>query len=234
VFAPDDEIPGPDPGDEVQPPLAVEASYLRPLLLAAGVSSELVIDRNVFIARFMRRLAWSFNPDWSAWGITLSKYRIYRRLKTSPAWEALAEVAAGETRYLDGAGVSEEDLFDYQVRGVDELGGESYAYNWVRWSPNPANAGQEFTVKGYRVYRRESGQPDEAYVLWRSVDAAANSCEDHAPEIRQGRGYEYAVSTVSSEGDESDKAPALKIIDGPGQPPASPPAGPRRDRLDHP
>ena len=234
VFEPDDDIPGPAPDGEVQPPLAVEASYLRPLLAAVDLTVEAVTDRNVFTVRPMRQLSWSFNPDWSAWGIALSKYRIYRRLKTSSAWEALGEVASGVTRYLDGQGVSEEDLFDYQVRGVDELGSESYAYNGIRWSPNPANAGQEFTVKGYRVYRKASGQPDETYVLWKALDAAASSAEDHAPEIRQGQGYDYAVSTVSSAGDESGKAAALKIVDGPGLILSSPPAGPGAGRLDLP
>lgn len=234
IFEPDDDIPGPDPAGEVQPPLAVEASYLRPLLTAANLASELVTDRNVFTVRYMRRLTWSYNPDWSPWGITLSKYRIYRKLKTSLEWEALAETPADASSYLDGQGVTEEDLFDYQVRGVDELGSEFYAYDWIRWSPNPANSGQEFTVKGYRVYRKESGQPDLAYALWKAVDAATNSAQDHAAEIRQGQGYDYAVSTVSSEGDESDKAAALKIVDGPGQIPSSPPAGPGTGRLDLP
>ena len=234
VFTPDDDFPGPGPGDEVQPPLAVEASYLRPLLTAANLAVEAVSDRNVFTVRSLRRLTWSFNPDWNAWGITLAKYRIYRKLKASSAWEALAEVPADVTRYLDGAGVTEEDLFDYQVRGVDGLGSEAYAFNWIRWSPNPANAGQEFTVKGYRVYRKESGQADEAYVLWKTVDAPATSAEDHAAEIRTGQGYDYAVTTVNSTGGESDKAPALKIIDGPGLVLPSPPAGPHPGRLDLP
>lgn len=233
VFEPDD-MPGPAPAGEVQPPLGVEANYMSPKLTASDLKNELVVDRNLFTIRYLRRITWAFNPDWTAWGITLSKYRIYRRLKTDSEWEALAEVAPAVLSHLDGEGVTEEDLFDYLVRGVDALGNEFYAYNWIRWAPNPANAEQGFTVKGYKVYRRENGQPDGAYALWRTVDSAASSAEDHAAEIRQGQGYEYAVATVSSDGEESDKAAALKIIAGPGLLPPAPPAGPRPGRLDLP
>jgi len=97
------------------------------------------------------------------------------------------------------------------VRGVDDLGNEYYAYNWIRWAPNPLNAQQGITVKGYNIYRKGSGQPDDQYALWKAEDAAVSSSEDHSAEIRRQSLFDYALTAVGSDGEESVMAEAQKF-----------------------
>ncbi|MCX6555848.1 MAG: hypothetical protein NTW95_00205, partial [Candidatus Aminicenantes bacterium] len=215
IFDPDDsDTPGPPvPPPSIpipQPPLGVEANYLNIPLTALDLKNELIINRNLFTVQYFRKLTWAFDGSWNNWGITLSKYRVYRKLKTSAAWETLAEVNPAVLLYIDKNGVTGEDLFDYQVRGVDSLGNEFYAYNWVRWAPNPANVEKKIPIIGYNVYRKLTGQSTDSYSLWKVVDATTNSIEDYSIEIRQQTQYDYAVSAISDKGKESVKAEALK------------------------
>jgi hypothetical protein len=213
IFDPDNVEPEPPPPPDaaIQPPLGVEANYRNIPLLALDMRSELVVNRNLFTVQYYRKITWAFDPSWSEWNITVSKYRVYRKLRTSDSWEALAEVAPSVLLHIDKNGVDQEDRFDYQVRAVDSFGNEFYAYNWIRWAPNPLNVEYEIKVKGYRVYRKLSGQSDDGFVLWQAVDASTNSVEDHSNEIRQNTQYDYAVTAVRDTGEESVKAKAQKI-----------------------
>ena len=211
LFDPQDTIPIPPPEVVIQPPLSVEANYLNIPLAAVDLKTELIINRNLFTVQYFRKITWAFDTRWADWNITLAKYRIYRKLKTAEAWEMLAEVSPSVLFHIDKNGVLKEDLFDYQVRGVDNLGNEFYAYNLIRWAPNPANSDGKITVQGYNVYRKLSGQPSSSFTLWTTVDAATNFLEDHSIEIRQQTEYDYALTAVSDKGKESVKAEALKF-----------------------
>jgi len=219
IFDPDDSTtpePPVPPGDLItQPPLGVEANYLNIPLAPLNLRTELVVNRNLFTVQYYRKLTWAFDGNWSNWGITLTKYRIFRMLKTATDWEFLAEVSSSVLQYIDKNGVTAEDRFDYAVRGVDSLGNEFYAYNWVRWAPNPANAEKKIAIIGYNVYRKLAGQSADSYALWQGVDAATNSLEDHSTEIRQQTQYDYAVSAISDKGKESVKAEAAKFTSSP-------------------
>jgi hypothetical protein len=213
IFNPDDSTPPappPTPDATPLPPLGVETNYRNIPLTALGLKTELIINRNLFTVQYFRKITWAFDTSWNNWSITLAKYRIYRKLKTAAAWDILTEVNPSVLFHIDKNGVNEEDRFDYQVRGVDNLGNEFYAYNLIRWAPNPANADKKITVKGYNVYRKLSGQSFGSYTLLLAMDAAANSLEDQSTEIRQRTEYDYAVSTVSNKDKESSKAEALK------------------------
>jgi hypothetical protein len=217
IFDPDDsgtpDPPGPPPPTTTtpQPPLGVEANYFNFVLLPLNMKNELVINRNLFTVQYYRKLSWEFDGNWNNWGITLSKYRIFRKLKSAPSWEWLAEVSPSVLLYVDKDGINEEDRFDYQVRGVDTYGNDFYAYNWLRWAPNPANAEKKITIIGYNVYRKLTGQSTGSYSVWKVVDALTNSVEDHSTEIRQQTQYDYAVSAISDKGIESAKTEAAKF-----------------------
>jgi hypothetical protein len=212
IFDPQDITPPPPPPEAViQPPLSVEAAYLNIPLVATELKTELIINRNLFTVQYFRKITWAFDTRWPNWNITLSKYRIYRKLKTTDSWDVLAEVSPSVLLYIDKNGVIKEDRFDYQVRGVDNFGNEFYAYNRIRWAPNPANSDAKITVQGYNVYRKLSGQPSGSFTLWKKVDAATNLLEDHSAEIRQQKKYDYALTAVSNKGKESVKAVAQKI-----------------------
>jgi hypothetical protein len=206
-----DPDPGPDPDIAIQPPLGTEANYLNIPLTAPELKVESIVNRNLFTVQYFRKLTWAFDPSWNDWDITLSKFRIYRKLRTTDSWETLAEVGPSVLLYIDKNGVTEEDRFDYQVRGVDDLGNDFYAYNWIRWAPNPANAEQGIKIKNYNVYRKRNDQSASKFSRWQSVDAATNSLEDHSTEIREQVQYDYAVTAVSVEGEESDMALAHAI-----------------------
>jgi hypothetical protein len=211
IFDPDDSGPVTPPVTSVQPPLGVQADYRNIPFTALNMQTDLIVNRNLFTVQYFRKLTWEYNGEWDAWGIALSKYRVYRRLKTSETWEYQDEVPASQLSYIDRNGVTQEDRFYYQARGVDTLGNEYYAYNWIRWGPNPLNITGKIAIQSYRVYRRLTGQGNDGYVLWKTVDAATNSVEDHATEIRQNTLYDYAVSAVSATGKESPKTEAVKI-----------------------
>jgi hypothetical protein len=214
IFDPGDVDPEPPPPVAViQPPLGVEANYLNIPLEALDLKTELIINRNLFTIQYFRKLTWAFDANWADWNITLSKYRVYRKLKTTDLWESLAEVLPSVLLHIDKNGVTEQERFDYKVRGVDNLGNEFYAYNWIRWAPNPENAAAGITVKDYKVYRKKNGQSADGYTLWKTVDAATNSLEDRSTEIRQQTQYDYAVTAVSDKGVESVKAAAKKFSD---------------------
>jgi hypothetical protein len=199
------------PDTVIQPPLSVEANYLKIPLVATELKTDLIINRNLFTIQYFRKITWAFDTRWVDWNITLSKFRIYRKLKTADSWDLLAEVSPSVLLHIDKNGVLKEDLFDYQVRGVDNLGNEFYAYNLISWTPNPANSDGKITVQGYNVYRKLSGQPSSSFTLWKTVDAATNLLEDHSTEIRQQTEYDYALTAVSDKGKESVRAEALKI-----------------------
>ena len=59
--------------------------------------------------------------------VVLSKYVIYRKLKTQglDGYTKLAEVAPSVTTYEDTSASEAEDLYDYYVTCVDESGNES-------------------------------------------------------------------------------------------------------------
>jgi hypothetical protein len=213
IFNPEDVEPEPEPPPTVtiQPPLGVEANYLDVPLVALNLKTELVVNRNLFTVQYFRKLNWAVDPAWSDWPITLSKYRIYRKLKTASSWVLLAEVNSSVLQYIDTNGVTAEERYDYKVKGVDSLGNEYYAYNWIRWAPNPENSQQGIKVKGYRIYRKKSGQSADSYAQWQAVDSATNSVEDHSIEIRENVHYNYAVSAVRDTGEESTKAEAHEI-----------------------
>ncbi len=212
VFEPEnDPTPPIPPVVNVQPPLGVEANYRNITFTALNLQTDLIVNRNLFTVQYFRKLTWEFDGSWNSWNISLSKYRIYRKLRTNWSWEAVGEVAASELSYIDKNDITPEDRFDYQVRGIDTLGNEYYAYNWIRWGPNPLNITGRITIQGYNVYRKLTGQGAESYLLWRNVNAATNSLEDHSTEIRQQTQYDYAVSAVSDKGKESVKTEAVKI-----------------------
>jgi hypothetical protein len=204
-------IPTPTPVTVVQPPIGVEADYFNIPLAAPNVQTDLVVNRHLFTVQDFRKLTWDVDGNWSSWGITLAKYRVYRRLLSGGAWEAQGEVPASQLMYVDKNGVTQEDRFEYQVRGVDTFGNEYFAYNWIRWAPNPLNTTSKIVIASYNVYRKTSGQSSDSYVLWRSVSAETNSQEDYSAEIRQNTKYDYAVSAVSDKGKESTKAEAVKV-----------------------
>ena len=216
IFDPGNEEPEPEPEPEpekvVMPPLGAEANYLNIPLAALNLKTERVVNRNLFTVQYFNRITWGYDANWNNWNISLSKYRIFRKLKTSASWVFLAEVSPSVLLYIDKNGISAEDRYDYHVRGVDNLGNDFYAYNWIRWAPNPANAEQEITIKNYKIYRKQSGQPDSKYAVWKTVSASTNSQEDHSTEIRQNIQYAYALTAVSSEDKESELAEAKKII----------------------
>ncbi len=213
IYDPQDTTPKEptDPDAKPLPPLGVEADYRNVTLLALNLNKELITNRNLFTVQYYRKLSWEFDASWTNWNIVLAKYRIYRKLKTAAAWEFQAEVDPSVLFYIDKNGVSEEDRFDYQVRGVDNFGNDYYAYNRLRWAPNPVNADKKITVQAYNVYRKLSGEAFASYALWKAVDAATNSLEDHSEEIRRQTQYDYAVTVLSIKAKESDKAEAYKI-----------------------
>ena len=197
-------------GDGIQPPISVAADYRNIPLTPAELKAELVINRNLFTVQYFWKISWVFDSRWSDWNINLTKYHIYRKLKTSASWALLAEVGPAALFHIDRDGVSREDRFDYNVRGVDDLGSEFYAYNRISWAPNPVNTTRQITVQGYNIYRKLNGQPAGSYTLWKTVDAATTAWEDHSVEIRQLKVYDYALTAVSSIGKESVKATAQK------------------------
>jgi hypothetical protein len=216
IFDPDDTTgPTPPPITMIQPPLGVEANYLNIPLTALDLKTELIINRNLFTVQYFRKITWAFDVNWTMWNITLAKYRIDRKLRTNISWQTLAAVNPSVLLYIDNNGVTEENLFDYRVRGVDNLGNEFYAYNWIRWAPNPANVVNKIAVAGYNIYRKLNGQSASSYTLWQKVNAMTNSVEDRSTEIRQQTQYDYAVTAVSDKGIESVKTEAQKIT-GPG------------------
>jgi hypothetical protein len=199
-------------GDGIQPPIRVAADYRNIALTPADVKAELVINRNLFTIQYFWKISWAADSRWTDWNITLAKYRVYRKLKTATSWTLLAEVDPSAVSHIDKDGVSKEDLFDYAVRGVDSLGNEFYAYNRVSWSVNPINSDRGITLQGYNIYRKLSGQPSASFSLWKTVDAATTAWEDHATEIRQSALYDYALTSVSDAGKESNKATAQKTF----------------------
>jgi len=212
VFNPQDTSPPTTPpGGAILPPLVVEADYFNIPLAAPAMQTELIINRNLFTVQYFRKITWTFNANWNAWDISLAKYRVYRKLKTSTSWAVLAEVSPSLLLYIDKEGVSNEERFDYRVWGVDSLGNEFCQYNFIQWAPNPENANRKITVKGYNIYRKLSEQSSGSYILWKSVDAATNMVEDHSIEIRQQTKYDYALTAVSDKGAESAKAEAMKF-----------------------
>jgi hypothetical protein len=198
------------PEGGILPPFSVVADYRNIPLTAAGLKTDLIINRTLFTVQYFRKITWAFDGRWTDWNITLTQYRIYRKLKTSDSWEMLSEVNPSVLFYIDKNGILKEDRFDYQVRGVDNLGNEFYAYNRVTWAANPANAERKITVQGYNLYRKLSGQPSGTFTLWKTVDAATFSQEDRSTEIRQQTAYDYALTSFSDKGKESVKAVAQK------------------------
>jgi hypothetical protein len=214
IFDPGDETPPeppPTPDAVPLPPLGVEANYLNIQLAALNLKTELIINRNLFTVQYFNKITWAFDANWTSWNISLAKYQIYRKLKTTASWEFQAEVGPSVLFYIDKNGVTGEDRFDYQVRGVDNLGNDFYAYNLIRWAPNPVNADKKITIQSYNIYRKLSGQSSASFTLWQTVNAATNFLEDHSTEIRQQTQYDYAVTAFSIKGKESIKAEAIKI-----------------------
>jgi hypothetical protein len=198
-------------GDGIQPPLSVVADYRKIALEPTELKTEMVVNRNLFTVQYFWKISWAFDTRWTDWKLTLSKYRIYRKLKTAVSWELLAEIDPSALLHIDKNGVFKEDRFDYKVRGVDNLGNEFYAYNRISWAPNPVNSDRKITVQGYNTYRKPSGQSSSSFALWKTVDTATNALEDHSTEIRQQIEFDYALTSVSDTGKESVKAGAQKI-----------------------
>lgn len=198
------------PGEGIQPPLNVVADYPKIPLAAAEQKTGLIINRNLFTIQYFWKITWALDPRWTDWNITLTNFRIYRKLKTTDLWELLAEVGPTELLFIDKNGVFKEDRFDYQVKGVDNMRNEFYAYNRISWAPNPANNDRKIIVQGYNIYRKLNGQPAGSFTLWKAVDAATSVLEDHSTEIRQQVDYDYALTAVSDKGKESVKVTAQK------------------------
>lgn len=199
-------------GDGIQPPIRVVADYRNLALAPTEMTAEMVVNRNLFTIQYFWKISWSPDSRWSEWNVNLVKYRIYRKLKASTSWQVLAEIEPQNTFYIDTDGVSQEDRFDYRVRGVDNLGNEFYAFNHISWAPNPINSERQITVQSYKIYRKLSGQSASTFSLWKTVDAATIAWEDHATEIRQQTIFEYAMTSVSDQGKESAKAAAQKTF----------------------
>ncbi len=210
IFEPLDATP-PMPSSGILPPLNVAADYRNVVLTPPDLKSELILNRNLFTIQYFWKVSWTEDSSWKDWNMSLAVYRIYRKLKTSNTWAFLAEVDPSVLSYIDRNGVSQEDIYDYTVRGVDNLGNEFYAYNRISWSPNPVNAERQITVQSYNIYRKQREQSAGSFILWKTLDANATSCEDHSPEIRQQTQYDYALTAVSSEGKESIKTEAQKF-----------------------
>ena len=199
-------------GSGIQPPIGIVADYRNVPLTPAEMKAELVINRNLFSIQYLYNISWAYDNRWSDWNINLTKYRIYRKLKTAILWDLLTEVGPAVLCYIDKNGVTRDDLFEYKVLGVDNLGNEFYTYNRISWSPNPINTDRSIVVQGYNVYRKASGQSAGSFALWKAVDAATNAWEDHSAEIRQQQKYDYALTAISDVGKESIKAAAQKLF----------------------
>ena len=195
----------------VLPPLNVVADYRKIPLAAAEVKTDLIVNRTLFTAQYFRKVSWTFDSRWTDWNLTLTKYRIYRKLKTSDSWEMLSEVNPSVLSYIDKNGIIKEDRFDYRVLGVDTLGNEFYAYNRITWAVNPANADRKIVVQNYNVYRKLSGSPVGGYSLWKTVATTIFFQEDRSLEIRQQTEYEYALTSISNKNRESVKGAAQKV-----------------------
>ena len=199
------------PEGGILPPLNVVADYRKIPLAAAEMKTDLIVNRTLFTGQYFRKITWAFDSRWTDWNLTLAKYRIYRKLKTSDSWEIQAEVGPSVLSYIDKNGVVKEDRFDYRVLGVDTLGNEFYAYNRITWAANPANADRKIVVQNYNVYRRLRGSSVGGYSLWKTVDVATFFQEDRSLEIRQQTEYEYALTSISDKNRESLKAAAQKV-----------------------
>lgn len=90
---------------------------------------------------------------------------------------------------------------------VDTEVNRSFLYaeyiNRITWQDNPDNQG-EFVIASHRIYRKLSGQTDDRFVLLGEVSAGQREYLDRGLSDQDAAGnFEYGVTTVDSEGNES-------------------------------
>ena len=73
--------------------------------------------------------------------------------------------------------------------------------NRLTWSSNPANRTQ---IIHYKIYRKETQEPNTAFRLIGEVDADARGFDDRG--LRRAQSYTYRVTSVDENGRESDPA----------------------------
>ncbi len=216
--------PGPDPDlVQVEPPVGVRSLYHTVNYTTRNLRVEKIVDRNLFTVKHLNRVSWERNPELDRLNADIFKYRIYRRRHGVQDFVPIKEVNAGVFSYLDENQVGPEHDLEYRVRGVDNLGNESYKFNDISWLANPANDANKLVITNYRVYRRIRGSGDADFQLCHQAGADVFSWIDLDVEIRRGRIYDYAVAALAEDGRESEKTPAAveEIVAGPGTVPTA-------------
>lgn len=91
-----------------------------------NVTWSFVENRNLFFKEYLNEVRWQENPKNPQYGITISRYNIYRRSTGTASLEHIGAVKADTFRYLDrGLQREDENRFEYAVTAVDSQGNES-------------------------------------------------------------------------------------------------------------
>ncbi len=114
----------------VEPSKLIVSFYPDKLIVvssATNVTHTHITDASLFSKTYLNTVSWKNNAYNVENEVVLSKYVIYRKLKTQglDGYTKLAEVAPSVTTYEDTAASEAEDLYDYYVTCVDESGNES-------------------------------------------------------------------------------------------------------------
>jgi fibronectin type 3 domain-containing protein len=79
------------------------------------------------------------------------------------------------------------------------------AFHTLSWSVNPNNNG--LAITGYRIYRKQAGEGDEAYQLISIVSGDVYAYVDGYLDVNEA--YLYTITSVESSGLESGFSPPV-------------------------
>jgi predicted secreted protein len=82
------------------------------------------------------------------------------------------------------------------------------AFYTITWTANSENS--RFSISGYKVYRKESGQSDQQYILAGQVSGNTFKYTDRY--LNVSKSYIYAVMTLEEEGLESELSAPARIM----------------------
>ena len=86
----------------------------------------------------------------------------------------------------------------------------SEAWHTITWSPNPYNSDNGFAIEEYKIYRRERDDADDDYSAFQQIGIVPGNMYIFVDEyIQPDKQYQYAVTSVDSEGNESPKSEAV-------------------------
>ncbi len=67
-------------------------------------------------------------------------------------------------------------------------------FNHLSWQANPENSARNISISKYRIYRKEKGQPDSAFLRLTEIPASRHDFSDRT--VQEGKAYVYGVSSL--------------------------------------